>query len=282
MYELKVKNHIDEILNLSTHSGYEVYKIDGLQPPAVNINRSKNATSDGDTVNSMSANSRNIVIYIAIKGDVETNRINLYRYFPLKKTIELYFKNGTRNVHIEGLVELIECDIFTNMQVAQISIICPQPYFKDVTELVSYFNEISALFTFPFSIAASGMELSTITTNIRKAIINTGDVDTGLIISLYAIGEVVNPVIYDVFNRTHIKLNITLKASDQVIINTNVGKKSITLIRDGSSINIMGYMQPDCKWLTLAVGDNVYTYDADSGVSNMQLTFSTALLYGGV
>jgi len=282
MYTLKVKNHNGEILNLSSNPNYIVYKIEGLQPPAVTINSSKNATSDGSTVNSKSVNDRNIVIYTTIEGDVEKNRINLYKYFPLKKTVTLYYKNDTRDVYIEGEVELIECDLFAEKQRAQISLICPQPYFKAIDELISYFNEISALFSFPFSIPESGTEISVITANIRKSIINTGDVDTGLVITLYAIGEVVNPIIYDVFERTHIMLNMTLKASDQVIINTNVGKKSITLIRDGNSSNIMGYMSADSKWFTLSVGDNVFTYGADSGSSNMQLSFRTSLLYGGV
>lgn len=282
MYTLKVKNDKEEVLNLSTHKGYTVYKIEGLQPPAVAINSSKNATSDGSTVNSVSVNSRNIVIYAAIESPVEENRINLYKYFPLKKTVTLYFKNGTRDVYIEGKVELIECNLFEEKQRAQISLICPQPYFKAVEDIISYFSEVTPLFTFPFSIRSSGMEISAVTSNIRKSIINTGDVDTGLIISMYAVGEVVNPVIYNVFERTHIKLNITLQASDQIVINTNVGQKSIRLTRGGSSTNILGYMSPDSKWLTLGAGDNLFTFDADSGEANLMLTFTTSLLYGGV
>lgn len=282
MYELKVENHRGEVLNLSTSPCYTLYKVEGLQPAQVNISTTANANFDGATVNNTRVSGRNIVLYAAIEGKVEDNRIKLYRYFPPKKKIKLYYKNDTRNVYIEGYVELIECDLFTNKQVAQISIICPQPYFKAVEEIVSYFNEISSLFTFPFSITTAGTEISSITTNIRKSIINTGEVESGIIIRLYAIGSVVNPVIYDVFNRTHIKLNYTMEADDEIIINTNRGEKSITLIRDGISYNIIGYMAADSTWLTLQSGDNVFTYDTDSGTSNLQLTFTTSLLYGGV
>lgn len=281
-YILKAENHRGEVINLSANPNYILYKIEGLQPPSVNVNMSDNATSDGSTFNSARANSRNIVIYVAIKGIVEESRINLYKYFPLKKKIKLYYKNDTRDVYIEGYVELIECDLFSASQVAQISIICPQPYFKGVDELVSYFSDISSLFQFPFSIASSGIEFSAITTNIRKSIINTGDIESGIIIRLYAIGEVVNPIVYDVFNRTYIKLNYTMLADDEIIINTYKGEKSITLVRNGVSSNVMGYMAADSTWLTLQSGDNVFTYDAESGISNMQLTFTTSVLYGGV
>lgn len=282
MYELKVKNAYGEVINLSTSPDYTVYKVTGLQPPAVVVNSSSNATYDGVSINSVRVDQRNIVIYVAIEGAVETNRINLYKYFPLKQTVTVFFKNDTRDVCIEGVVELIECDLFTNKQVAQISLICPQPYFRAVEELVSYFSDITSLFTFPFSIPESGMEISTITNNVRKSIVNSGDVASGIIIELNAIGAVVNPVIYDVFKRTHIKLMFTMQANDRIIINTNVGKKSITLVRSGVSSNIMGYMYPDSNWLTLAAGDNVFTYDADSGTSNLQITFTTSVLYGGV
>lgn len=282
MYGLKVENERGNTLELTNNPNYTVYKINGLNPPQATINTSVNTTTDGSSVNSVRVGNRNIVIYTTIEGDVEVNRINLYKYFPIKKPVKLYFTNRSREVYIEGKVELIECDLFTNKQVAQISIICPKPYFKAVDELVTMFSDVSALFEFPFSIGAAGVEVSAITTNIRKSIVNIGDVDTGVIIKLFATGSVVNPIIYDVLKRTHLKLNFTLLAGDTIVINTNVGEKSIELIRDGMTYNAMGYMAQSSTWFVLSSGDNVFAYDAESGGSNLQLTFSTAVLYMGV
>lgn len=282
MYEFKVKYGESSIYNLTASKNYTLYKIDGLEPPVANVNTSSNATGDGSTVNSVRVPNRNLVLYMTIEGDVETNRINLYKYFPYKKTIELYYKNGTRDVYIEGVVEKVTPAHFNEKQIAQVSIICPQPYFKAVSDLVSYFSEVSSLFQFPFSIAKEGIEFSAITTNIRKSIINTGEVESGVIIELNAIGTVVKPVIYDVFKRTHIALNFTMEINDKITINTHHGKKSITLTRNGVTTNAMGYMTPDSHWLTLDVGDNVFTYDSESGNANLQLTFTTTAMYGGV
>lgn len=282
MFELKVKNHTGEVLNLSKSKNYTVYNITGLNPPQVTVNTSSNATSDGSTTNNVRVEKRNIVIYISIEGDIETNRINLYRYFPLKQNITVYFKNNTRNVKIEGKVEIIECDFFAKKQIAQISLICPQPYFKSVDELVSTFSDVSNLFEFPFAISNTGTELSAITTNVRKSIINHGDIESGIIIHLYAIGTVVNPVIYNVFDKTHMSFNFTMQANDQLVINTYMGEKSIKLIRNGVSSNAIGYLIPDSVWLTLKSGDNVFTYETESGGSNLQITFTTSVLYGGV
>ena len=282
MYSLKVENDRGNTLELTNNPNYTVYKIEGLNPPQATINSSVNTTTDGSSINSVRLENRNIVIYMTIEGDIEANRINLYKYFPVKKSVKLYFKNYTRDIYIEGNVELIECDLFTNKQIAQISIICPKPYFKDVQNLITTFGDVSSMFEFPFSISKNGIEISGITTNQRRSIINTGDIETGVIIKLFSTGTVVNPVIYDVLKRTQLKLNFTLLASDTIVINTNVGEKSIELIRDGVTYNAMGYMAQDSTWFILEAGDNVFTYDADSGNSYLQLTFTTAILYSGV
>ncbi len=282
MFTLKVENDRGEQLNLSANPDYTVYRINGLTPPQASISTSANATMDGSSVNNVRVESRNIVIYVTIDGNVEARRINLYKYFPVKRNVKLYFSNGARNSYIEGVVELIECDLFSNKQVAQISIICPKPYFKDVEYLTTNFSDVAKLFEFPFSISKAGMEFSAITSNIRKSIINVGDVPTGTIIELSASGTVVKPVLYDVLKRTHMALNFTMLPSDKIVINTNVGEKSITLMRDGVATNIMGYMVHDSDWFTLESGDNVFTYDAESGTNNLQITFTTTLLYSGV
>lgn len=282
MYRLSVENDRGNTLELTNNPNYIVYKIEGLTPPHATINSSVNTTTDGSSINSVRLENRNIVIYARIKGSVEANRINLYKYFPVKKTVKLYFSNGARDVYIEGTVELIECNLFSDKQVAQISIICPKPYFKNVDDLVTMFSDVAKMFQFPFAIDKAGVELSSISTNQRRSIVNVGDVETGVVIKLFATGTVVNPVVYDVLKRSQMKLNFTMNPSDTIVINTNVGEKSIELIRDGVTYNAMGYMAQDSTWFILESGDNVFTYDADSGNSNLQLTFTTSILYSGV
>lgn len=283
MYELSVKNKAGEILTLSNNPNYTVFNVSGLTPSQALINMSGNATQDGAVINSARVESRNIVIYIALEGDIETNRINLYKYFTPKKDITLYFKNGTRDVYIEGVVELIECDLFSSKQVAQVSIICTNPpYFRAIEDLTTSFSDISSLFEFPMNIPEIGVEISAITTNIRKSILYTGDVECGVIIQLFANGTVVNPTLYNVYTGEHFTLNFTLQESDTIIINTNIGQKSVKLLRAGVYSNALGYMSPDSDWFTLQAGDNVFTYECESGSSNLQITFTTSLLYGGV
>lgn len=282
MYSLKVENDRGDSLTLTNNPDYTPYKIVGLNPPQATVNSAAHITTDGSSINSVRLENRNIVLYMAIEGDIEANRIKLYKYFPIKKTVTLYFSNGSREVYIQGTVELIECDLFTSKQVAQISIICPKPYFKDVEYLISNFSDVMPLFEFPFSIPESGMEFSAIKRNIRKLIVNAGDVESGMVIELFAIGTVVNPVLYDVLKQGKMSLNITMQTSDKIVINTNVGEKSIQFISGGVVSNALGYMGRDSSWFTMGAGDNVFTYDCESGANNLQITIKTAVLYSGV
>lgn len=282
MFSLQVENNNGGKLDLTTSPNYTLYQVEGLTPPEATINQSVNTTMDGSVINSMRVESRNLVLYMTIEGNVEANRIELYKYFTPKKLCKICYQNEHRDVYIEGYVESFECGLFDQKQVAQISIICPKPYFKGVEEIVTSFSNIVDAFEFPFSIVEAGIEFSTTSKHTRKNIYNTGDVETGIKIELYATGAVTNPVVYDAINQTFLKLKMSMAAGDLITINTNQGEKSIKLLRNGEVSNAMGYMSPDSTWLTMAAGDNVFTYEASSGVNDLIITFSSPLLYGGV
>ena len=282
MINWKIENHRGDILKHDGVEDFVVTKITGLNPPGANINTSANTTTDGSKINSVRLGNRNIVIYITINNDVEKTRIRLYQYFAVKKKLRLFFKNGTRNVFIDGYVEKVECDLFTKKQDMQISIVCNNPYFKSLEEIACVFSDTQAGFEFPFDIQKEGIEFSTIIPSQRKSVMNEGEAETGLTIEIYARGTVINPILYDVGKRTNMKINFTMKASDKIVINTSVGEKSIILIRGGVSSNAMGYLDNGSSWLNIEPGENIFTYHSDEGNGNMEITFKTPLLYGGI
>lgn len=282
MFELAVENSRGKRYTFNNEREYIVFKVEGLNPPQATINKSSNATTDGCKITNAKVESRNLVIYLSIEGDAEENRNKLYEYFQIANKVTVFYKNGLKDVCIEGVVETLECNQFAEKEQAQISIICEKPYFKGIDYLVTSFSGVSSLFEFPFSIPESGIEFSAITTNIRKKIINEGDVKTGTVIRLYATGTVQNPILYDVIKKTHMLLKVMMKQSDEIVINTNQREKSIVLIRNGKTTNILGAMQKDSEFFTLEPGENVFAYTCESGDTNLMVTFITQPQYGGV
>lgn len=282
MYTLIVENEKNEQLELTHNDAYDVIKIEGLNPPGATINNTEINGVDGARFNNSKVNIRNLVIYLTIKSPVEENRQALYKYFHVKRKVKIYFKNQNRDVYIEGYVETFENDFFENLQKPQISIICPESFWKAVDDLLIEFSDDIPLFEFPFDIEEEGIELSRLNLETSK-IVHNGDVSTGIIIELYATSnQILNPTIYNRTARTYFKLNFDMYEGDIIRINTNQGQKSVTLTRNGVTSNIIGDRQSGSSWIQLLPGENEISYEADVGAENLIVNLNLTQKYEGV
>lgn len=140
-------------------SGFVIVSVTGLGPAKANIVTSEISTNDGALFNSARMNSRNIVFNLLFwdtnSGEsIEEIRLKSYRFFAPKKKLTLLVETDKRTAEIVGYVETNEPTIFSKSEGAQISIICPDPYFysagKDGT-MRTVFSGDDPLFEFPFS-----------------------------------------------------------------------------------------------------------------------------------
>lgn len=281
MYTLICENKYGDQIELTHNPAYNIVEITGFDPPDATINTTKNAGADGSVYNSSYINERQITITLVVNAPAEANRINLYRYFKSKFPVRLYYSNGTRDVYIDGYVQNIQIGYFEKKQTIQITVYCPKPLLNGTAEDIQDFSSVEALFEFPFSIEEP-IPFSEILLQVEKSIINYGDVDTGVLISIRATGTVVNPKIYNVDTGEHIFLNVTMAAGDVININTRQAEKSVTLTSNGVTTNIIGDFENGSTWFSLIPGDNVFTIDADNLAENMIVTFNIVDQYEGV
>ena len=282
MFTLKIENRFGDILELTHNKNYIVTEVKGLNPPKAKVNFSDIAGMNGSLFNSAKAEVRNLVLTVLPQTPVEKNRLALYRFAQVAQWCKIYYSNGSVDVQIEGYVETVEGSLFSKTQSLQISIVCPQPYFEELHEI---HNDISSLISnveFPFAIEAEGIEFSYINHDVLSTVTNVGDVETGIIVEITARGEVVNPVIYDNTSRGSIALNITLAEREQIVINTNSGSRSVKLISGTGETNIIDKLKPNPQWFTLQPGENIFSYDAESGVDLMSIVFRHRTKFGGV
>lgn len=282
MYTCRIENEYGEQLELTGNLDYAIYQIDGLGPPNAIINTSPVANFDGSRYNSSKVGERNIVIYLVINRNCETNRIKLYRYARTKRYIKFYFKNGTRDVYAEGYVESIEPAIFEMKQAVQISILCPYPHFKSATYKITNLSNVKSMFVFPFAYEETGEPFSISEIGSEKSIVNEGDVENGITINIQATGRTLNPTIYNYSKNEYFKINVELLAGDEIIINTNRSQKKVTLTHDGISSNIVNYVDRGSTWFQLLVGDNLFSYYADEYPENLICTINHRNEYEGV
>lgn len=113
----------------------QIRNIDGIGPVKANIISTQFATGVGELYQGSTIPKRNIVITMGLSPDwqeetVATLRQKLYRYFMPRQWCKLrFFSTHLPTVDIEGYVESMEPNIFSDDPEIQVSVICPKPDF---------------------------------------------------------------------------------------------------------------------------------------------------------
>lgn len=282
MFTFIAENQYKEQIELSNNDNYYIISITGLTPVKATINTDTIGGTDGTRFNSSRLNERNIVITLKYKHDVEKNRIALYKIFRTKQYVNLYFKNGSRNIYIEGYVESFEGDLFEKGQSAQISVLCPQPYFKAIEELLTEFSVVESKLEFPVCLPEEGIPFSMVTNYKEQIIKNEGDAECGAVIELRARGLVIEPTIYNVLTNESFRIRYEMHDGDVIRINTNSGEKGIRLVSEGVTTNIINLVQRGASWFQLRCGSNIFSYECASGSDDLEVAFYINYRYQGV
>lgn len=284
MFTLRIENQKGQEITLTQNeSEYQVIDVEGLNPPKANIFTNAVANMDGQKFKSSKLEMRNIVLTIKVNGHAEENRINLYSYFRIGGWCKIYYKNGSRDIYVEGYCETIECPLFTMNQQMQVSIICPDPYLKSVDVIMADLSKVLGLFVFPFAIEKEGVPFASFDQGRVTTILNSGELATGLTIRLIATdNNISNPIIYNVNTGEFMSIDTILNKGNEIIINTNKGQKSITKIVDGTESNIINSLNGSSTWLQLDAGTTDFTYGADNNDEKLLVIFEYNHRYEGV
>lgn len=284
---ITVTNHLGQSLRLELTkpeaSGLLVCNVEGLGPAKANVSVSDIASMDGARFNSSRVTTRNIVLTLAFLEIpmIEDARHKTYQYFPIKKRVKLEVETDRRTCYTYGYVESNEPGIFSQIESAQISILCPNSYFYESgSGNTVVFSGVDPLFEFPFSNEgmAPVLELGEYRQERVQQIEYTGDVDVGMEITMHCMGPVSGIALYHTDRHEIMRIDtdkITklmgepLKRGDEIVISTVPGEKRIELLRDGEYYNIINALDKNADWFVLEKGINTISYGAESGVSNL-------------
>lgn len=284
---------------LEDESGLLITEIEGLGPVKATVNMTQLATADGDIFNSKRLQGRNIVIKarFTYADTIEEARLLSYKYFPIGHKVTFLIRTDNRVAETEGYVESNEPEIFSDESDVQISILCESPFFlsaSDEGKKETNFSAVEAMFEFPFSNESLEEKLivfGKITNKKENTVYYEGDAETGCIIHLHAIGEVRMIDIYNIKTAEHMGIDTdkiaTLTGSgliygDDITITTIKGKKSITLLRNGVTYNILNALAKNVDWFQLARGDNLFAFTCEYGEENLQFMIESQIVYEGV
>lgn len=300
---ISITNPRGELLTLELEnpgsSGFSVQGVEGLGSPKSMINISESLYEDGGFFNSARVSPRNIVLTLGFFNDSETETIEeirnkTYRFFPSKTPLLVEVVTDTRTGVTIGYVESNEVDIFSKESGTVISLLCPDAYFYSKNTISTVFSGVASAFEFPFentSLTEKTLVFGNVFISTAANVQYLGDTPTGVTIYINFLGAVTNPIIHNLSTGANMAIDsaklIALTGSgfvagDQLVVSTRKNNKSITLIRAGVAINILNAVNILADWFQITRGNNVFSYSASSGSSNIQMYIEHQLLYEGL
>lgn len=226
------------ILGVTTTDSLLIRNVTGLNPPDIDLFIGE-YSRDGGTYQGRRVGNRNIVMTIdlnpnpALGETVSGLRDLLYKTFvdPLVNAdhIELVLREDDGRVrNIYGYCEKFETEVFQIETMAQISMICPDPYIRDLDE-TSLVNASSTWISVPFTYngtAETGFKTQIILSN-NSPVLNVRNNDQVMV------------------------FNYAFQANDIVNINTRRGERDATVTRGGVTTSLLPALTATSPWLEL-------------------------------
>lgn len=211
----------------------------GIYGISANVTTSENTTVDGSTYQGSTAKQRNIVITAQMDSNYKENRDFLYRVFKLKSTGNFMYMEDGDTKQIDYKVEDIDIGETGVVRDIVISLICPDPFFKDLKDLevtmASWVDDLE----FPASFPEEGVEFGHREADLVKEIENdTGEDNIGIMVVIQADGAIKNPAIYHSEAGEYIRLEMELASGQIAIITTGQDKKKTWLLKDVSQSEV--------------------------------------------
>jgi len=286
---LKYINNNNKSIELGNAAPFLVTTIDGLGSPQNEIYTHKSPYQDGVTATHSSLGPRNIVIEGKI---IDSNRENrqAYRYkllsiFNPKLDGKLIIDLGSAQRQIDCKVEqapYFSSNSEQNYQNFSISLLAPNPYWHDINTIKEEVAIWRGAFEFPLEIVEEGIEMGYREPSLIVNIFNKGDVACGMKILFKALATVVNPSLFNVNTREYFKINKTMQAGEVLTVTTHFQNKRVELNANGVVSNAFNWIDLDSTFLQLEVGDNLFRYDADEGLNNLEVSIYYTPQYLGV
>lgn len=281
---------------------WQIVSIKGTNPTLAQLNESQVVGGNGSFFNGSRVDVRELVILLAINGDVEKNCLELYEYLSTPNQVRFYYRTQRVNTYIDGYVTINECDRNAQKVYMQITIRCLEPFFNDINRIIVDASTREDLFEFKvdetttdkvgyFQIDqtysngkySGGTILTQVKSNNTVKLTNAGQVPLGLLIKVECMDAISNPTITNILDVSEfIGIKYALQQNDILYIDTRFGKEEIYVVRDGTKINVINYIIQNITWLQLRKGEQQYVCTCDGNIDNMLVSFEYTPQYKGV
>jgi len=263
-----------------------VTKMDGLGGVQNTIYRHKSPTQDGTTATGRALGERELVIEgVILDPDKDMYRRALLKAFNPKLSGTLRYERGQVVKEIDCIPELAPAfpsDYSKTYQLFLITLLCPNPFWREVSASKSEIAIWRGALEFPLELAEEGIEIGFREPSLIVNVYNAGDVPCGIKIQFKALATVENPSLFNVNTREQFKINKTMSAGEIITVTTHFQNKRVELNQNGVVSNAFNWIDLGSTFMQLDPGDNLLRYDADDGLDNLEVSIWHTPQYLGV
>ncbi|MBR0428195.1 MAG: phage tail family protein [Clostridia bacterium] len=188
----------------------------------------------------------------------------------------LYYTNNYKTYRIYARVE----DSFDfkerikNHDKTIISFLCTNPYLLDENDTLTDIKSSKGGIVFPLALPSTFSQVA-----FYKEVNNEGDTDTPL--SIIFNGPAINPCITNETTGEYIKVNREIGEREKIVINTESGKETVTLVTPNGTENVYNNIDLNSTFFDLIVGKNLLRYSSDSEITKDTVSVEFANRYTG-
>jgi len=263
--------------------------LSGQDGAEANITKVSGAGQDGTTITNVVLTDRDLQLRGAIRGsskdEIEKYRTKLLRVFNPKSQGWLQYEYGS-------LKRRIRCQVETGPKFSKkktfkyqdflIDLLCPNPYWQDLSSTKSEIAIWRGALEFPLELAEEGIEIGFREPSLIVNVFNSGDVACGMKIQFKALATVENPSLFNVNTREYFRVNKVMSAGEIITVTTHFQNKRVELNQNGVISNAFNWIDLNSTFMQLEPGDNLLRYDADDGIDNLEVSIWYTPQYLGV
>lgn len=259
------------------------------QGTSINNYNSKGSGQAGMRYIGNTLDKSDITLKVTVKGsdrnEYNRNKEKLRRLLnPLFDEGYLIYSDDEKTLRIKCIPEKIPFMVDKSKTYGEgsIALTANNPFWEDVRETKDEIALWMGDFEFPLEIVPEGIEIGHRMPLLIVNAQNKGDAESGMIIEFRALATLTNPSLFNVNTRESIEITKTMTVGEVIRINTYYAQEEVEQTLNGVKSNIFNLMKSGSKFLKLNRGDNLFRYDADTGLDNLVCSIYHRNLYMGV
>lgn len=256
----------------SNTSGFTVRNIEGLGPVKASIVTSEYSLLDGGQYQSSKRDMRNVLITIGLSTNIPASppnvlRAALYKVAMPKTMINFAITfDNLPTVLTRAYVESFETSLFTKDPSVTISLICPDPDFRD------------------FNVTTVNGNSTVSPTNTQYTLTNTGNVPSGYNLEVN-LNQSISDFQFRLISTTGatetLYVTTPLISGDKVVISTELNNKYARLTRSGVTSSILYAVSTASVWALVKPGTSYARLTGPAGSTAFPFILKWTPRYGG-